>query len=158
MTDMLDVRAIESFLASGRIAVVGASPDPKQFGNVVYRELRDHGHDVVAVHPRATEVAGDPCYAELVDVPGELDGVLVMVRGGAADVVRAAVARGVPRVWLFRGLGPGAVTAEALAACDEAGVELVAGACPLMFLEPVGGVHRLHRGVRRLRGALPRSA
>lgn len=158
MSTALDVHAIDDFLAPGRrIAVVGASADPKQFGNVVYRELRDHGHQVVAVHPRATEVAGDACYPDLAAVPGPLDGVLVMVRHESADVVRQAAALGIRRVWLFRGAGPGAVNDDALVACHEAGMSVVAGACPLMFLPPVRGVHRIHRGFRRLCGALPRS-
>lgn len=155
---MLDRHAIDDFLAQERIALVGASADPKQFGNTIYRELRTHGYDVAAVNPKVAEVEGDPCYPDLASVPGELGGVLIMVRHGVADVVRAAVDRGVRRIWLFRGAGPGAVSPEALAACEAAGVEVVAGACPLMFLEPVRGVHRLHRGIRRLRGALPRAS
>jgi hypothetical protein len=43
------------------------------------------------------------------------------------------------------GAGRGAVSDEAVARCREAGVEVVAGACPFMFDEPVRGVHRLHR-------------
>lgn len=34
------------------------------------------------------------------------------------------------------------------------GYDVVAGACPLMFLEPVGWFHRVHRAVRRANGAL----
>jgi uncharacterized protein len=82
----------------------------------------------------------------------------VMVhRDLAADVVRAAAERGITRVWLFKGLGaPGAVSEEALDECASHGMKVVAGACPLMFLEPVGGLHRLHRAVRRVNGSLGR--
>lgn len=71
---------------------------------------------------------------------GALDGGVVMVpKDGAADVVRDAINRGVGRVWLFKGAGgASAVSDEAVALCDEHGVAVVAGACPLMFLEPVG--------------------
>jgi hypothetical protein len=31
-------------------------------------------------------------------------------------------------------------------------VAVVEGACPLMFLEPVGWFHRAHRGIRRIKG------
>ena len=65
------------------------------------------------------------------------------------------MAQGVESVWLFKGIGgSGAVTDEAMALCAENGLTVVAGACPLMFLEPVGWFHRLHRGVRRLNGSL----
>ena len=82
----------------------------------------------------------------LADVPDPVDGVVVMVAAkDAADVVRAAVARGIPRVWLHRGIGPSSVSAEAVAICKENGVEVVDGACPLMFDAPVGLAHRVHR-------------
>ena len=75
-----------------------------------------------------------------------VDGVIVMVRPDAAEqVVREAIERGVPRVWLHRGVGTGAVSERAVELCRDAGVAVVDGACPLMFATPVGGVHRLHR-------------
>lgn len=39
-------------------------------------------------------------------------------------------------------------------ALRDHGVVVVAGACPLMFLEPVGRVHRIHRAGRRSNGSL----
>jgi hypothetical protein len=88
---------------------------------------------------------GDVSYARLADVPDPVDGVAVMVpAGAAADVVRDAVDRRIPRVWLHRGIGKGSVSADAVQICQESGVALVDGACPLMFIEPVNGVHRIH--------------
>jgi predicted CoA-binding protein len=158
--DGVDERAAERFLAGHRIAVVGASSDPKKFGNTIFRELRDHGYDAVPVNPRATEVEGDAASARRAEVPGALDGVMVMVPGGAAvDAVHAAAARGVTRVWLFRGIGaPGAVSDASLAACAEHHLDVVAGACPLMFLEPVGRGHDVHRALRRFNGAFTHAA
>lgn len=153
--ETVDAQAAATFLAAGRLAVVGASDEQSSFGRTVYEALRDHGIEVVPVHRRATHVCGDACHPDLASVPGDLDGVVVMVGGEAAEaVVREAAARGVRRVWLFRGAGRGAATPEAIAAAHELGLDVVPGACPLMFLEPVAGVHRLHRGIRRLRGHL----
>ena len=157
---MIDHDAAAKFLAAGRLAVVGASDDQRNFGNTVYRALRDHGIGTVAVNARADTVAGDRCYQDLASVPGPIDGVLVMVGGArSGDVVRAAIERGVPRVWLFKGLGgPGAVTDEAVNLCKDHGVDVVAGACPLMFLEPVGWFHKVHRTMRHLNGSLARAS
>jgi predicted CoA-binding protein len=156
---MIDPKVAQDFLTQRRLAVVGASDVPKSFGRTVYCAMRDHGRDVVAVNPNCETVAGDPCYADLAKVPGAVDGVVVMVhRDRAAAVVRAAAARGITRVWLFRGLGsPGAVSDDALEECARRGMEVVAGACPLMFLEPVGGFHRLHRAARRMNGSLEKA-
>lgn len=152
---MIDRTAAEQFLTM-RLAVVGASSDLGNFGGTIYRELRKHGLDVVPVNRRLSEIDGDPCYPDLGSLPEPVDGVIVMVgRDAAVDVVRSCVAHGIRHVWLFKGLGgPGAVSDEALDYCRAHGVNVVAGACPLMFLEPVGWFHRVHRAARRLNHSL----
>ena len=160
MAAPLDPTDVQTFLGGRRLAVVGASDSPQNFGRTVYRELRDHGYDVVAVHPTAAVVEGDPCFPDLASVPGAVDGVVVMVpKDRSAEVVRDAVELGVGSVWLFKGAGgTSAVSDEAVKLCEEHGIAVVAGACPLMFLEPVGAIHRIHRGLRRMTGTLARPA
>src|SRR4051794_20844900 len=97
------------FLAQEHIAFVGVSRNPKQFANAVYRALRDDGRTLYPVNGAADgqPLEGDPSYAKLADVPDPVDGVIVMVPADqAADVVRDAIARGIPRVWLQKGFGP----------------------------------------------------
>ena len=157
---MVSNESVSRFLGGRRLAVIGASDDSSNFGGTIYRAFRDHGYTVVAVNPMCDTVAGDRCYHALAAVPGPIDGAVIMVsQAKAADVVRACVERDVPRVWLFKGLGgPGALSDEAVRICDEEGIDVVAGACPLMFLEPVGLFHRFHRGIRRLDGSLTTTA
>lgn len=160
MAAPLDPADVQAFLAGRQFAIVGASDSSDNFGRTIYRELRDHGYEVVAVHPTAETVEGDRCFPDLASVPGTLDGVVVMVpKDRSAEVVRDAIDLGVGHVWLFKGAGgASAVSAEAVALCEEHGVAVVAGACPLMFLEPVAAIHRIHRGLRRMTGSLARSA
>ncbi len=147
---VVDESAALRFLECGRIAVVGASPDPRNFGHTVFAELRAHGIDAVPVNPNAQEIDGCRCHPDVASVPVSLDGVMVVVhRERATQVVEECLALGIPRIWLFQGLGgPGAVSDEAVERCREAGVEVVPGACPLMFLGPVSRFHRLHRSAR----------
>ena len=93
-------------------------------------------------------------------MPGPLGGVLVMVKApNSVGIVRECLALQVDHIWLFKGLGgSGAVSNEAIELCHTARVTVVEGACPLMFLEPVGVPHRIHRGLRRLNGSLGRPA
>lgn len=152
---MIDQARATAFLAAGRIAVVGASDDPKNFGRSICKALIEHGIQTVAVHPGVTSVAGAPCYPAIASVPGDLAGVIVMVsRERSAEVVRECIERGIKRIWLFKGVGAGAVSDDALRLCADHRIEVIAGACPLMFLEPVRGVHRLHRTVRRANRSL----
>lgn len=141
-------RLIREFLDQKHLAFVGVSRDPKQFANAVYRKLRDGGRTMypVNLNPDAETIEGDRCYRGLAEVPDPVDGVVVMVPAAAAvAVVRDAADRGVARVWLHRGAGPSSVSEEAVALCRERGIDVVDGACPLMFEPPAGGVHRLHR-------------
>ncbi len=152
---MIDPAQARSFLTTGRVAVIGASDEKSNFGRTVCQALRDHGSEVVAVHPEATVSGGAPAYRSLEAVPPPIDTAVVMVPAPlAAGVVTDCVSLGIRRIWLFKGFGPGSVSEEALRVCRDADVEVVAGACPLMFLDPVTGVHRFHRGMRRLRGAV----
>ena len=148
--------SVDGFLAGHHLAVVGASDESSSFGRTIVEALADHGYDVVAVHPTSGPVAGQPCHRTLADVPGDLDGVIVMTSAEAAtEVVRDCLDLGVDHVWLFKGLGgTGALSDDAVRLCREHDIEVVAGACPLMFLEPIGWFHKLHRAARHLRGDL----
>jgi predicted CoA-binding protein len=148
--------AVQAFLSGHRIAVVGASDERSNFGGAVYRAFRDHGYEVFAVHPSAPAVAGDRCYPDVASLPPPIDGAVVMVAAAASPaVVEACADAGIPRVWLFKGIGgEGALSDAAVLAAQERGLDVVPGACPLMFLGPVGWFHRIHRAARRRRGAL----
>lgn len=142
---MPSTSAIKDFLAQRHIAVVGVSRDTKAFANVVFRNMVEQGYDVVPVNPAAVELEGRKCYASVRHVPDPLDGVIVMVNPVAAlAVIDDCVYRGVPRVWLHRGAGEGAVSDGALATCRAHGISVVDGACPLMFLDHPSVIHRLH--------------
>jgi len=137
--------SIDRFLQSERVAFVGVSRNPKEFANAVYREFRDRGYEVIPVNPNADEVEGVRCYRTVAELP-DVDGVVVMVPADrAAEVVEQCAARGIERVWLHRGVGRGSVSDEAVEAARTAGIDVVDGACPLMFLPDTGWFHRLHR-------------
>jgi hypothetical protein len=153
---VIDPRLAKEFLSHSHLAVVGASADPRNFGTTIYRELKGRGYDVVAVNPTVETVDGDPCYPGIASVSGQLEGaILVVPRDKSAELVRECMLSGVPRVWLFQGIGGvGAVSDEAVQLCQDNGLSVVAGACPMMFLEPAGWFHRAHRVVRRVKGAV----
>ena len=147
---------IDDFLSQTHIAFVGVSRDPKQFANAVYRQLREGDRTVYPVNhsEESALIEGDVAYRRLADVPDPVDGVVVMVPHTAeADVVHEGIARGISRIWVHRATGRDPVADDVRSMCAEAGASLVDGACPLMFLEPVGGVHRLHRAIARKRFA-----
>lgn len=149
--------AAEEFLAQRRIAVAGVSRDSKQPANLIYRRLRETGHEVFAVNPRANEVEGDVCYATVTDIPGGVDGVVVVTPPEAAPaVVEDCAAAGVPRVWLHRGLGSGSMLDEAVAACRRHGINVIPAGCPNMFGATSDVDHRGMVHVLQMTGKVPR--
>jgi len=154
----MDERArIDDFLSGKRLAFVGLSTNLHDFSHAILDELLARGYDVVPIHPGVAEIRGRKTYARVQDVPDPLDGALLMTPPSAsAAVVRDCLEAKVPRVWLHRGVGQGAVSEEAVHLCEEAGISLVAGRCPLMFLAKPGFPHRLHGGLLKLVGRYPR--
>lgn len=148
--------AAEEFLAQPRIAIAGVSRDAKQPANLIYRRLRDTGHEVFAVNPNADEVEDDRCYPSVTALPREVDGVVIVTTPGVAEsVVVDCVSAGVPRVWLHRGLGPGSISEAAIAYCHEHGISVIPGACPNMFGATSDPGHRCMRLMLRLTRKIP---
>lgn len=150
------LRDVEGFLSNRRLALVGASLEPKDFSRALMRELAAAGYDAVPVNRRADErsaIDGRRVFARVGDIAaaeGPVDGALLMVpKRAALEVVRECLAEGITRLWFHRGAGPGAVDPEAVRLAREAGALVVAGECPLMFLPGTGFVHRLHGGLAR---------
>lgn len=150
--------AAAEFLAQPRIAVAGVSRDPKQPANLIFRRLRDAGHEVFAVNPKALTVEDDVrCYARLGDIPEPLDGVVIVTPPDAAVAVVEECARaGVPRVWFHRGIGPGSAPEEAIELARELGLAVIPGGCPCMFGETSDPGHRAMFRVLQLTGKVPR--
>ena len=148
--------AAEEFLAQKRLAVAGVSRDPKQPANLIYRRLRDAGHEVFAVNPNATELEGDRAYAAVDAIPGGVDGVVIVTRPEAAlEVIADSARAGVPRVWLHRGIGPGSSSDAAVELAHELGLEVIPGGCPNMFGETSDVGHRCILGMLRLTHKVP---
>jgi predicted CoA-binding protein len=153
-------RLAADFLAQRRLAVVGVSRDPKDFSRGLFRELKKRGYDLVPVNPAGGEIEGVLCATRVQDIRPPVDGALLMTRPEISEqVVRDCAAANISRVWLHRGIGPGAASPAAVELCRHHGIAVVEGECPYMFLPAPGLVHRAHAFFRRLsRGKRARTA
>lgn len=151
--------AAEEFLAQRRIAVVGVSHDEKQPANLIFRRLRDSGHEVLAVNPAADQVEGARAYRSVLDLPGEIDGAVIVTPAAASEqVVDECAAAGIPRVWLHRALGTGSFSQAAVDAAVRHELSVIPGGCPNMFGATSDPGHRVMRRVLQLTGSVPRCA
>ncbi len=127
----------EEFLAQERIAVAGVSRSQKDAANTIYIKLRDTGHQVFPINPNADVVEDDTCYASVQDIPGGVDGVVIVTRPELTEqVVRDCVEAGVPRVWMHNNTFMGSSVSEtAVETCRENNIVVIDGGCPMMFLD-----------------------
>jgi len=127
----------EEFLAQERIAVAGVSRSKKDAANSIYLKLRDTDHQVFPINPNADVVEGDTCYASVQEIPGGVDGVVIVTRPELTEqVVHDCVEAGVPRVWMHNNtFMPSSVSETAVTICRENDITVIDGGCPMMFLD-----------------------
>ena len=110
-------------------AVVGASQDRNKYGNRVFRSLRQAGYVVYPVNPNCTEVEGAETYARLADLTETPEVVNLVVPPAVTEqIVRQAHELGLTRIWMQ----PGAESDEAIAYCEERGMQVVYDACAMV--------------------------
>jgi predicted CoA-binding protein len=143
--------SIQEFLKGKKFALVGVSRSGGKFGNAIYTELKGRGFDIRIVHPEAKEIDGAACVPNLKALGSAVDGVIICVSPNqAAAVVQDGAQAGIKNVWLQQG----ADSAEAVAAARQAGMNVVAGKCILMYAPPVRSFHGFHRAISSLFGQL----
>jgi len=150
---MATLKSIREFLAQKHMAVVGVSRDERKFGRMAFRELRKKDYALYPVHPSMESADGEKCFPDLASLPGEVTAVLVITPPAAtAGVVEAAAERGIRHLWIQQG----AESPEAVELAQQRGLNCIHGRCILMFAEPTGFGHRLHRGIVKLIGRFPK--
>jgi predicted CoA-binding protein len=123
-------RLISDFVGRRTWAVVGASQDRQKFGNRVFRSLRDSGYVVYPVNPTVDEVEGDRAYPSLADLPESPEVIDLVVPPAVSEkIVREARQLGLTKVWMQ----PGAESDEAIAYCEEQGIEVLYDACAMVW-------------------------
>ena len=123
---------IETFLAAPAFAVVGASNDPEKYGHKCYKCYLQHGHKVYPINPRATEILGNPAFANLAALPEKVESISVITPPAVTEkVVDEAIAAGVKNIWMQ----PGAESPAAIEKGRKAGLNVIGGnACLLVVL------------------------
>jgi uncharacterized protein len=113
------------------VAVIGASPDRRKFGNKSVRAHQTAGFTVYPVTPNADTVEGLTAYRSLADAPaGPLDRVTVYLPPPIGLKVLPEIAARAPgEVWF----NPGADAPEVLAEARRLGLNVIA-ACSIVDL------------------------
>lgn len=118
------------------IAVIGASRKLKTVGNDIVKNLVTQGYkgDIFPVNPKADELYGKKVYANVGEVPGEIDLAIIAVPAlFVVDVVKEAHEKGAQAVIVIsagcKEIGNIELEKQLTAVCQERGMSLVGPNC-----------------------------
>jgi uncharacterized protein len=145
--------SIESFLSSQRIAVAGVSRDPKKFGHQVFKQLIEKGFEVYPINPNVDNIAGIPCFKSVAVLPLNVHSLLILTpKKQTRDVVAEALLKGIDNIWIQQM----SESVEAIELTKSQPVKLITKECIFMYIDPVTGIHKFHRSIKKLFGFYPR--
>jgi predicted CoA-binding protein len=145
--------SIKTFLETRKLAIAGISRDQKKMGFAVLRKLKEIGFDLYLIHPDTDTLHGEPSYRKISDLPGDIGGLLIMTpKSETLGVVKEAVKKKIPNLWIQQM----SETAESIEYALSNKTNLVTGQCILMFAEPVEGIHKFHRNLKKWFGRMPK--
>jgi predicted CoA-binding protein len=135
-----DPLAIQRVLHTAKtIAIVGLSKNELRPSNFVGYYLNRHGYRVIPVNPRETEILGETCYPNLLDVPVPVDVVDVFRAPDALPgIARDAVTIGASVLWCQFGV----INEEGAKIAVEGGLTVVIDRC--LKIEHARYVGRMH--------------
>jgi len=141
--------AAQEFVSNKKLAIVGVSRNDKKFGNMIYKELKERGYQPFAVHPSMQTIGSDTCYPNLTALQGQVDGVVVCISPDKVPpILQEASTVGIKNIWIQQGAG----SPEADQIGNELGLKMVTGKCIMMYAEPVGSFHSIHRFFAKIFG------
>jgi len=130
MTDLerfQDPSAIQRVIHTATtIAIVGLSNNDLRASYFVGYYLKRHGYRVIPVNPRETEILGETCYANLLDVPERVDVVNVFRAPDALPgIARDAATIGAGALWCQFGV----INEQGARIAEDAGLTVVMDCC-----------------------------
>jgi predicted CoA-binding protein len=124
---MDDIETLRSILRETKtIAVVGLSAHWYRPSYFAAKYMQDHGYRIIPVNPAYSEVLGQKCYAQLRDIPCNVDMVDCFRKSGEIrPIAEDAIAMGAKTLWMQIGV----VNEEAAALARGAGLQVVMNRC-----------------------------
>jgi len=152
---MVTLTKIKEFLEPKKMAFAGASRNPKKFGAIVFKELKDRGFEFFPIHPEADWIHDVPCFRQIQEIPSEVENLYIVTPSKhTLSILKAAIGTQIKRVWIQQN----SETEEALAFAQQNNLTVVSKKCILMFAEPVRGFHNFHRWLAKVTGSYPKMA
>lgn len=108
-------------------AILGLSNNPDRAAFSVAALLKQKGHTIIPVHPKAETVHGEKGYATLEEIPVKVDVVDFFINSELVSRnVDSAIAIDAKAIWLQLGV----IDAESVAKAEAAGLTAIMDRCP----------------------------
>jgi uncharacterized protein len=123
---------IHEFLAQKRFAVVGATDNPRKYGNQIVKNLLQRDYEVYPVNPNLKTLEGTKCYPELSEIPVKVDVVDFVVPPNVTEkILKQCRELDIKRIWLQ----PGSESEAVLAFCKANDMKVVHNICVMLSRE-----------------------
>lgn len=150
---MNSLQLITDFFENKELALVGVSSKKEKFGNTLFKELKKKDYTVYPIHPSMKDFEGRKCYNSVAELPDHVNTIVINTKPeNTLKILPELEAKGIKNVWLQQGSENPACLDEA----EKLGLNFISKECLLMFLEPVGTLHKIHRGINKLFGKYPK--
>ena len=108
-------------------AILGLSNNPDRAAYSVAALLKQKGHTIIPVHPKAETVHGEKGYATLEEIPVNVDVVDFFINSELVSRnVDRAIAIGAKAIWLQLGV----IDQESVQRAEQAGLMAIMDRCP----------------------------
>jgi predicted CoA-binding protein len=149
---MTTLKQIEDFINAEPIAMVGVSRNPKKFGHVAFKELKEKGLKIIPVNPSAEEILGTKVYPDVTTLPSDVRSIIIMTRKKqTGGIVKEAIEKGIENIWIQQMSD----SKDAVRNLEESGVNYIIKECILMHYKP-HGIHKFHKAIRKFFGRHPK--
>lgn len=133
---MIPLETIGAMFNARSVAVVGASANTDKTGYTILKNIIDGGYEgaLYPINPKSESILGVGCFASLLDIPGDVDLVVVVVPAKAVpDVMRQAAQKHAKGAVIisggFREIGNTQLEAEVMGIAGDNGIAVVGPNC-----------------------------
>jgi predicted CoA-binding protein len=149
---MTSLKQIDDFISAGPVAMVGVSRDPKKFGQMAFKELKDKGLSLIPVNPAAEQILGVKAYQNVNALPPEVKSIIIMTKKDqTVAIIKDAKAKGIKNIWIQQN----AESKDALKELEGSDINYITGECILMHYKP-HGFHKFHMVLKKFFGGFPK--
>lgn len=149
---MTTIHSVNQFLEQKTIAIAGVSRKEQKFGNTIYKQLIGRDYTVHPVNPAMETYKGKVCYPTVNALPDDVSGLVIVTNPSQTlKLIKEGESKGIRNFWVQQG----AESKEAMEYAAQSKSNIIFKECLMMYAQPVGNVHGVHRFFKKLFGKFP---